>query len=215
MVKTNKKKLFRRTKKKLNIKKQKGKGESPIDTDSFQDFFDIDSAPASPNDSPMSNITLSPSQKKHSLTKDEVYEVNQLLQNPKDVFKRQIPLHEIASVAAEAIPSPSSTKRTRKRKLSPSSLSSPSSFKPTRKHKSSNRQNIPIIQELFENKIINNAGNFVPTKSLSRINGFLEDYNHHGDITKSQQFYNAWRKEEASNRKNNRLRRKPIYTTVK
>ena len=185
MIKKNKKNLFRRTKKKLNIKKQKGKGgKSPIDTDSFQDFFDTDSEPASPNDSPMSNITLSPSPKKHSsLTKDEVDEVNQLLQNPKDVFKRQIPLHEIALVAAEAIPSPS-PKRTRKRKLS------------------SDRKNFPIIQELFENKIINNAGNFVPTKSLSRITGFLEDYNSHKDITKSQKFYNNWRKEEALNRKN-------------
>ena len=203
MIKTNKKKLFRRTKKNLNIKKQKGKGgDSHIDIDSFPDFLNIDSEPASPNDSPMSNTStiLSPSPKKHSLTKDEVYDVNQLLQNPKHVFKQQIPLHEIASVAAEAIPSPY-TKQTRKRKLSPSS--SPNT---TRKRTlSSNRQNIPIIQEVFENKIINNAGIFVPIKSLSRIKGFLEDYNHHGDITKSQQFYNDWRKQEASSRKNNRV----------
>jgi len=208
-TKTNKQNLFRRTKKNLNIKKQKGKGNSPIDIDSFPDFLDIDSEPASPNDSLMSNTILSPSPKKHSLTKDEIYEVNQLLQNPKDVFIRQIPLNEIASVAAEAIPSPS-TKPTRKRKLSPSSP------KPTRKRKlSSKYQNIPIIEEVFENKIINNAGHFVPIKSLSRIRGFLDDYNNHGDITKSQQFYNDWRKEQATNRKNIRWNsRKPLSATV-
>ena len=196
MVKSNKTKLFRRNKKnKLTKKKRGGNGESnnnsPISTGSFQDMLDDVSIPMSPtNENPMSDTEiLSPSPKKKILTDVERDNASNFLQRQsQNIFSPYQPIDELATIAANAIPlSPSKTRKrkssSKKRKRKSSPPSSPSS------PKTDKRKRIGIIKTDIENKIINKYKNFVPMKTLSRIPGFIEDYNEHHDVKKSQQYY--------------------------
>lgn len=201
-----KRRTFRQTKKSNKSKKYKKRGgsnnNSPANsTSSLQSLFDNISVPASPTLSIGSII--SPSPKKRKLTNAERDNASNFLQRqPQNLFTKETPLNELAALAADAIPlsppSPPSSKK-RKRRL-PSSQTRKRRLPLSETKRKSEREQL-ITKNNLDSKIKNKKGEGVPVKSLIRITGFIEDFMEHNDVEKSQNFYNKWREDEATQRK--------------
>ena len=89
------------------------------------------------------------------------------------------------------------------------------SHKPVKPRRNSKIYKENYIKEKLLNKIYNNKGVNVPLASLKHMPYLVEMHEGHGDINKSQEDYNNWRKQESEDRKKLRTLKKNSTMKVK